>query len=242
MIEPAKSFDAAAEDYERTRPDYPGELLDALPLPVDSTVLDVGAGTGKLTRVLVRRYRRVIAVEPLDGMRSILARVVPQADALRGSAEALPVGDASVDGVFAAQAFHWFSYDQAIPELARVLRPGGVLAVVWNGPDQSRPSPLPRAYLDYLEALHAEAEFRRNPPPPYSELIARGPFGETHEEVVPHDHVLDRRGLLDNARTVSWISTRPDSNEIVERLGELLTDDGPFAIPNLAHILWAMRT
>lgn len=234
------SFDLAPEEYERTRPDYPDAILDSLPVRVDATVVDVGAGTGKLTRVLARRYANVIAVEPLDGMRSILERVVPEADAHAGSAEELPLADASVDAVFAAQAFHWFAYDRALPEFARVLRPGGVLAVVWNGPDESRPNPLPPDYLAYIETLHANAEFRRDPPPPYDELIARGPFGQVRETAVAHDHVLDRRGLLDNARTVSWIATLEDRDAVIEKLGELLPE-GTYAIPNLANVVWAVR-
>ncbi len=127
----------------------------------DAAVLDLGAGTGKLTRVLARRYARVIAVEPLDGMRGILERVVPDVEALAGSAEQIPLGDASVDAVFAAQAFHWFDHERAMPEIARVLRPGGVLALVWNGPDESRPEPaadrLPR-----LPAASCGASGRRS--------------------------------------------------------------------------------
>ena len=156
MIDPARSFDLAAEEYERTRPDYPEAVLDLLPVASDATVLDLGAGTGKLTRVLARRYAHVIAVEPLDGMRGILERVVPEAEALPGSAERIPLDDASVDAVFAAQAFHWFDHDRAIPEIARVLRPGGVLALVWNGPDESRSNPLPADYLAYLDELRRE--------------------------------------------------------------------------------------
>jgi SAM-dependent methyltransferase len=241
MIEPARSFDLAAEEYERTRPDYPTGVLDVLPLDRLAEVLDLGAGTGKLTRVLARHYAHVIAVEPLDGMRGILERVVPGVQALRGSAERIPLEDASVDAVFAAQAFHWFDHDRAIPEIARVLRPGGVLALVWNGPDESRPNPLPVDYLAYLDELrHERSTF--NESTPWRDLIARGPFGEAHEAAVPHDHVLDQAGLLDNARSVSWIASRAadDHARVLARLGELLPED-TYAIPNLANILWAVR-
>jgi SAM-dependent methyltransferase len=241
LVDPARSFDRAAEEYERTRPDYPPTLLDVLPLGADAEVLDLGAGTGKLTRVLAQRYRHVIAVEPLDGMRAILERVVPAAESKAGSAEALPLADASVDAVFAGQAFHWFANDEAVAEIARVLRPGGVLALVWNGPDDSRQSPLPDEYIAYLDELRAGAAF--NSAPPWQDVLARGPFGEVQESAVPHDHVLDRAGVLDNARTVSWIASRPDDARlgIMERLDELLSD-GPFAIPNNANIMWTVRT
>ena len=242
MIEPSRSFDLAAEEYEATRPSYPDEVLDLLPVETDSTVLDLGAGTGKLTRVLARRYERVIAVEPLDGMRGILERVVPGVEALPGSAEEIPLGDGSVDAVFAAQAFHWFDHERALPEIGRVLRPGGVLAVLWNGPDESRPNPLPPEYLAYLHELRRERS-TLDEQTPFSALVAYGPFGAVEEAAVPHDHVLDRAGALDNARSVSWIASRdPDERDrVLERLGELLPE-GVYAVPNLANVLWATRS
>jgi SAM-dependent methyltransferase len=242
MIDPARSFDLAAEEYEATRPSYPDELLDLLPVASGATVLDLGAGTGKLTRVLARRYARVIAVEPLDGMRAILERVVRDVEALPGSAEQIPLDDASVDAVFAAQAFHWFDHARAIPEIARVLRPGGVLAIVWNGPDESRPNPLPSAYLAYLGELRRERS-TLDDTPPWRDLIAIGPFGEPQEGAVPHDHVLDRAGQLDNARSVSWIASRDadDRARVLARLGELLPER-EYAVPNLANVLWAVRS
>jgi SAM-dependent methyltransferase len=242
LVERARSFDRAAEEYERARAGYPRALLDVLPLGEGAEVLDLGAGTGKLTRLLTQRYRRVIAVEPLDGMRAILERVVPAAESRKGSAEAIPLADASVDGVFAGQAFHWFANDVAIQEIARVLRPGGVLSLVWNEPDDERPSPLPEQYDAYLKELHGVSMAMFEGAPPWQDVIARGPFGEVHESAVSHDHVLDRAGVLDNARSVSWIASRPDDERdaIMQRLDERLTD-GPFAIPNRANIMWAVR-
>jgi SAM-dependent methyltransferase len=242
MIDPARSFDLAAEEYEATRPSYPDEMLDLLPVAADATVLDVGAGTGKLTRVLARRYARVIAVEPLDGMRGILERVVPGVQALPGSAEQIPLDDASVDAVFAAQAFHWFDHDRAIPEIARVLRPGGVFAIVWNGPDESRADPRPPEFGAYLNELRRERS-TLDETTPWSEVIARGPFEMAQEGAVPHDHVLDRAEALELARSVSWISTRdPDDRaRVLDRLGELLPE-GTYSVPNLANVLWATRT
>src|SRR3954463_6409624 len=108
----ARSFDALAAEYERGRPGWPAAALDAmadrLGLHASSTVLDLAAGTGKLTRLLVPRFATVIAVEPLDGMRAVLERVVPGVRALAGTAESIPLEDASVDAVVVAEAFHWF--------------------------------------------------------------------------------------------------------------------------------------
>jgi SAM-dependent methyltransferase len=238
--DPARSFDLAAEEYERTRPGYPEALLDQVPVRADAEVLDLAAGTGKLTRLLVGRYRKVTAVEPLDGMRGILERVVPGATALAGSAERIPLPDAAVDAAFVAQALHWFAHDEALAEIARVLRPGGILCVVWNSGDPERTSPLPAPYLAYMEELHSHAPFRRDPPPSFEELLVRPPFGDLGRAAVPHDHVLDRQGALDNARSVSWIASREDREELIARLGELLPE-GTYAVPNLANALWATR-
>jgi len=165
--EQARSFHRAAEEYERGRPGWPPEVLDLLPVADDATVLDLGAGTGKLTRVLAARYAKVFALEPLDELRAILAERVPEAEALPGVAEAIPLGDEEVDAAFAAQSFHWFANDVALAEIARVLRPGGRFASL----DFNRPeSPAIRAaYLGYLElvggtlgwALHGEPEAYR---------------------------------------------------------------------------------
>ena len=241
MIDPARSFDRSPEAYEATRPSYPAAILDQVPVPEDATVLDLGAGTGKLTRVLVARYAEVIAVEPLDGMRAILERVVPEARALPGRAEEIPLADSSVDAVFAAQAFHWFANDEAVGEIARVLRPGGVVCLVWNGPDEERPNPLPKPFLDYLGELRAERSVL-DEGVRFEDVIRRGPFGETHEGTVPHDHVLDHDGLVANASSVSWIASRDDDEreQVLTHLASLIPE-GSYAIPNLANVLWAVR-
>ena len=241
MIDPARSFDRSPEAYEATRPSYPSDVLDQVPVPETATVLDLGAGTGKLTRVLAARYAEVIAVEPLDGMRAILERVVPDVRALRGRAEEIPLPDAAVDAVFAAQAFHWFANDDAVGEIARVLRTGGVVCLVWNGPDEERPNPLPKPFLDYLGELRAERSVL-DEDLRFADVIRRGPFGETHEDMVRHDHVLDRDGLVANASSVSWIASRDDEEraEVLARIASLVPE-GSYAIPNLANVLWAVR-
>ena len=236
------SFDSVADEYEQTRPTYPPALLDALPLDADAAVLDLGAGTGKLTRVLAGRYRDVIAVEPLAKMRAMLERVVPGVTALPGSAERIPLDDGSVDGVFAAQAFHWFDQRLALPEIARVLRPGGVFAIVWNQGDDDLPDPRPAEFVREVKALH-DAAIRRWEDEPEWEDVMRdcGLFEDTHDRsFVTHDHVLDRPGILDNLRSVSWIASRDDREDVVARLGALLPE-ATYAIPNRANLIWARR-
>jgi SAM-dependent methyltransferase len=240
MIDPARSFDRAAVEYERARPGYPAALLDALPLGADAEVLDLGAGTGKLTRVLAGHYRRVVAVEPLDGMRTILERVVPAAQSLPGSAESIPLPDSSVDGVFAGQAFHWFANDEAVAEIARVLRPGGALCLIWNEPTDA--SPLPEPYRAYQRELHAPALATLRSGPSWAEVIGRGPFGDLHEVSVAHEQIQDRVGVLEFAQSVSWVAHRTQAErEQIGRDLDALLPAGPFTFPLIANVNWAVR-
>jgi SAM-dependent methyltransferase len=148
-------FSAAAEVYERARPGYPDEAVawvaERLGIGPGRDVLDLAAGTGKLTRQLVPFGARIVAVEPIDAMRAELEHAVPEAQALVGTAEAIPLPDASVDAVTCAQAFHWFRLDEAVREIRRVLRPGGGLALLWNGRDLDDPK---HARVDELLAPH----------------------------------------------------------------------------------------
>ncbi|MFJ8747475.1 class I SAM-dependent methyltransferase [Embleya sp. NPDC127516] len=135
----ARSFGAAADAYERGRPPYPPEAVAWL-VPEDArTVVDLGAGTGKLTRALRAAGREVVAVEPSVGMREQFARVLPDVRVLDGTGESIPLPDSSVDVVVCAQAWHWVDPERAVPEAARVLRPGGRLGLVWNFRDVSVP-------------------------------------------------------------------------------------------------------
>lgn len=131
----ARSFGAAVEAYERARPGYPDAAVDWLVPEGARTVLDLGAGTGKLTRSLVARGLDVVAIEPLVEMRETLAATVPEVRALAGTAEEIPLPDASVDAITVAQAWHWVDPDRATAEAARVLRPGGTLGLIWNRRD-----------------------------------------------------------------------------------------------------------
>lgn len=130
------SFGSAAAAYERGRPSYPPDAIDWL-LPGDArNVLDLGAGTGKLTTRLVERGLDVVAVDPIPEMLDVLRGSLPQTRALLGTAEEIPLEDNSVDAVLVAQAWHWVDPARAVPEVARVLRPGGRLGLVWNTRDE----------------------------------------------------------------------------------------------------------
>ncbi|RMI28471.1 class I SAM-dependent methyltransferase [Nocardia stercoris] len=134
----ANSFGPTAETYSAHRPDYPLDGIRWALQPMNGTpvVLDLGAGTGKLTGGLLACGATVTAVEPDPAMRAEFTRHYPQVSVLDGSAEAVPLPDSSVDAVVAGQAMHWFDLDHAFPEIARVLRPGGVLAGLWNDDDR----------------------------------------------------------------------------------------------------------
>jgi SAM-dependent methyltransferase len=141
----SRSFELVADLYERARPEYPKEAVawvaSTLGLGTESTIVDLGAGTGKLTRALLAVGARVIAVEPGDAMRAELERALPEVEAVRGAAENIPLANGSVECVAVGQAFHWFRHDEALPELHRVLRPGGGLALLWNSRDRRTADP-----------------------------------------------------------------------------------------------------
>ncbi len=140
------SFGAVADEYNRLRPGPSGEALDWLIPEGAADVLEIGAGTGVLTRLLAQRVDHVTAVEPDDRMRSLLAPVYEEVEALAGRAEELPAASASYDLVIAASAWHWVDEERAVPEVARVLRASGRLSLVWSGPDRS---------VDWMRSLWA---------------------------------------------------------------------------------------
>jgi SAM-dependent methyltransferase len=142
----SRSFGEVANEYNRLRSGPSGEALDWL-LPGDATdVLEIGAGTGILTRLLAERIDHLVAVEPDERMRAVLAAADPAVEVLAGQAEDIPVESSSVDVVTAQSAWHWVDESRAIPEVARVLRPRGRLSLVWTGPDRS---------VDWMRSLWA---------------------------------------------------------------------------------------
>ena len=137
-LQRAQSFGDVAEAYQQARPTYPAAAVDwVLAAAPGHDVLDLAAGTGKLTRTIVAAGANVTAVEPLDGMRAQLQAAYPDVPVHAGTAEQIPLDDDSVDAVLVGQAFHWFDHDAALDEIARVLRPGGVLGLLWNIRDDS---------------------------------------------------------------------------------------------------------
>jgi SAM-dependent methyltransferase len=243
---PADAFGRAAREYELGRPEWPGELVDrvveGLGLDSGTTVLDLGAGTGKLTRALVPRFERVLAVEPDDAMRAVLEEVVPGANALAGNAEAIPLEPGSVDAVFSAEAFHWFSTRGTLEEISRVLRPRGGLAIFWNIPgDEMWP-----ALSEEAEAFIHEA-FRRGGAPglprvlsgEWREPFAGSAFEELREEAVQRDITTDRETFVAYMLSVSSIAAQPveDRAAFGKRLRELVPE-GRYTRPFKTVAYW----
>lgn len=240
----ARSFDRAADEYERGRPSYPAEavawLVDVFALGPGRSVLDLAAGTGKLTRLLVPSGARVVAVEPLDEMRAYVERVAPGARALPGSAEVIPLGDETVDAVTVAQAFHWFDVDRALREIHRVLRPGGGVAVLWNTREESE---LERRITALIGEHSAEAP-RRDEVDPARVLPRSGLFGEVEHRRFRHVQELDDDAFVARFTSISYVAAAPsdERERLVAQLRELVADrPRPLTIPYVADVFVAFR-
>ena len=245
---PPDAFGRTAREYELGRPGWPEELLDQviaeLGLGPEAEVLDLGAGTGKLTRELVPRFARVVAVEPDDAMRAVLEEVVPGAEALSGRGQSIPFADASVDAIFSAEAFHWFATDESVAEIARVLRPRGALVIFWN-------IPVEFADLgDEAEAVIDEA-FERGGVPglprvlsgEWRQPIEDGPFEQLREAEVEREIINTRDEWIANLLSVSSIAHQPEEDRaaFASRLRELVPADREVSrrIRTVAH--WTRR-
>jgi len=212
-VEPhAYSYGRAADAYERGRPGYPAaavaHLVRKLGITPASTVLDLAAGTGKFTRELAATGARILAVEPVAGMRAKLVERVPEATALEGTAEAIPLPDGAVDAVTVAQAFHWFRGTEALAEIRRVLRPGGGLALIWNVRDES---------VDWVKRLSDLMDPHSSGAPRYHTGLWRAAFavpnGFTALEVkrFPFTHEGTIEQVLDRVGSTSFVAGLPES-------------------------------
>lgn len=207
------SFGAEAAAYERGRPSYPPEAIDWL-LPENAhDVLDLGAGTGKLTTRLVERGLGVVAVDPIPEMLELLSTSLPDTTALLGTAEEIPLPDDSVDAVLVAQAWHWFDPERAVKEVARVLRPGGRLGLVWNNRDER---------LGWVKDL---GEIIGHEVDPFSQTVELpGPFTGVEHHRVEWTSYLTPQALIDLVASRSYCITSPEQVRVrtLGRVRELL--------------------
>ncbi len=201
-----QSFGGIADSYDRLRPGPPEEAVRRV-LPAGAAdVLELGAGTGGLTRQLVRLHAHVRAVEPDERMRSILLERVPEAEVVAGRAEEIPAGDASFDAVIGASMWHWVDEARALPEVARVLRPGGTFSLLWNGVDRS---------VDWVRSLWAGGKVLNPQEKQGVDAVRRarhrvhldpdGPFLEPAHEVIRWSRLMTLDDLVGMAGTYSAV-------------------------------------
>ncbi len=247
----AKSFGPVAATYDRVRPGYPPDGVSWL-LEEDGAartargarrrVLDLGAGTGALTRDLVSRGLDVVAVEPDPNMRAVLEDRVPRADVRAGNAEELPVEDADVDVVIGAQMWHWVDLDRASAEVARVLRPGGTLALLWNLRDERVPWMAELGSVFGGDDVHRHAANVRLPPgAPFTAAAARD--FRWSQELAPGD-------IVDLVATRSHVAVLPDAEraEVLARVGDFVASHpavagrGRIVVPYVTSCWRATRT
>jgi SAM-dependent methyltransferase len=244
-------FGRAARSYERSRPDYPAEAIDRLiqELEIDRrcAVLDLGAGTGKLTRMLVQTGATITALEPVEPMWRALADGVPEARTLGATAEAIPAADASFDAVVCGQAFHWFDGHRALAEVHRVLRPHGRFALLWNLRDES--VGWVRRMTEIIDRHQGDTpnertgEWRRA-------FSATDLFGTLNQLRFTHRQMLDRAGLVERVASISYVASLPEEErrEVLEGIEELadthpdLTGRDRFDLPYVTDLYWCVRS
>ena len=207
-----EGFGRGAPAYERGRPSYPQPavdwMLERLSIGPGSVVADLGAGTGKFTRLLVASGARVLAVEPVAGMRAELRRAVPAAEILDATAQAIPVPEGALDAVTAAQAFHWFASERALTEIHRALRPDGGLGVIFNRRALEDPVSvgLDRIVARYRGAVPTHENDRWRDVMEQTTLFT--PIGTRQFD---YQQALDRAGLVDRVLSISFMATLDDS-------------------------------
>jgi SAM-dependent methyltransferase len=244
----ASGFAGTAPAYERARPSYPADAIAdvarELGVTGSSTVLDLAAGTGKLTRILVPLAGHVIAVDPSELMLAQLRAQLPGVEVRTGTAESIPAPDGSVDALFVAQAFHWFRSVEVIPEIARVLSPGGGLVVMWN-----------RARWDeqehsWYEEFHALVEPIRQaagafPPEEDWELVVQdsGHFAPLSSVEVEHVQRIGPAEFVDLVESWSWIAnlSAAERTSVLGRVRGLVAAEPELSLLYRTEIHWTRR-
>jgi SAM-dependent methyltransferase len=245
----AAGYAAAAEMYDRGRPEYPAPavrcLVSALEIGNGGTVVEVGAGTGKFTRHLASLPGTVVAVEPVDAMRSVLRTLIPGVDLRAGTAESLPVTTQTADAVVCAQSFHWFRVPEALSEFHRVLRPRGRLGLIWNVRDDR--SALSRAISFVLEPHRGSTP--RYKSGEWMDAFARFPgFGPLEHKRFEWVARLTESALFDRVMSVSCIAILPTAqrNEVTAELTRAIRQTGELAgdrlmLPHVTDVYWSTR-
>jgi ubiquinone/menaquinone biosynthesis C-methylase UbiE len=220
-------FASAAGHYRRSRPTYAREAVGLLKerLP-QGLVVDLAAGTGILTGQLRRAGREVVAVEPVPEMLAQMRLALPTVACLRAVAEVLPLRGGEVGAVTVAQAFHWFDAPKALAEIARVLAPGGVLAIVWNVRDES--VPWVRALADLIEARSGGRPYTEDRGHPWEEVVEREGHYEhldTHRFANPVPAGLE--SVLERVRSTSFVGVMPEREReaLLAEIAEVLAAD-----------------
>lgn len=221
-------FARSADAYERRRPGYPDEAIQYLVahLAARGRVLDLAAGTGKLTRPLLASGLDVVAVEPVPDMRAALPGTVR---ALDGTAEAIPLADGSVDAVTVGQAFHWFDGKKALDEIHRVLRPRGMLGLIWNR--RLEDDPVNRRITELLEPYRGDVPTHRHDA--WRSAFERTALFEPLEErVFANEQVLDAEAMEGRIGSISFIAAlEPDARSRVLERARSLAGDGTVVVP-----------
>lgn len=232
---PPTSFAGVAGAYERGRPSYPEEAVRWLVGDEPLDAVDLGAGTGKLTRVLVSLGHRVTAIEPLPEMLELLPAAAPGAFAMLGNAEIVPLPDDYADVVTCAQSFHWFDHAVALPEIARVLRPGGRLGLVWNSRDDRD------AWMARLSEIIGNETVEETDVVPL--LERSGLFGSVERAVFTFEQALDREGLLDLVLSRSYVAklSADDRAPVLEAVARLFDETAGADGVRLAYVTDCFR-
>lgn len=246
----AKGYGAGGGDYERSRPSYPREavdlLIEKLSLHAGNLVVELGAGTGKLTRMFNEVSASLFSVEPVPAMRDQLRRAVPLVPVVAAVAEAVPIADHSVDAVVAGTAFHWFRGDDALSEIARVLRPGGGVGLVWNNPDRT---------TSWVSEVWEIVDQHRGEVPGNRDLRWREAFDRAtsftslEHRTFSYEDELSIDDLLVRVASISFIAALPEDqrNAVLERVRRIARSHPSLAgrshvpLPYRSDVYWCLR-